>query len=695
MMRRIFLKTLIVLMLVSLAKIHSTNAYFTNVAASLGNTFTVGDWTTPESEAVDGLETYYNDDFGVDYTASDAIGVVTQVQLYYSFNSGDWKLLYADTPGMSPVSGTFTINLDDLEGDGEYGFLTIAIDNSGNIEDDADESGTLDPIELDTLLTDTFTTVDTLPPVTMLSVESYLAVVNEQFYNGGFESGNLDGWMVDSVGSDHQVTADDQKTGDYSALIGFRDAFPSAEPAYDSIKQNVSLPSAITSTLSFWYHLITNDLVSGGFFDAFVTSTGSDPLTVAHDGWDDPEVMEEDLGWKNVTYQLDGLEGKDIEVQFKVTQPYEDYQIWCYVDDVKLTAVTNAATLNTPLALSGNDGGGSNNLNITYTFDDNPPATYSGTPIIPGTSGEHTLKYFSTDEAGNIEPEKQITITATASAQVDFGVVLNEFLPNPSGDDDSPKPGGEWVRLYNNSSAAVDVAGWELNNANDGSLTISLANSDNNGNSLDGGETIIPASGTLTVYRNGDNDFTINDQTETIKLYHGSTLVDSYTYNFASGLPEGKSLKRDPNGTGAWKDPEVETAKETEKNDSDQEEKGTIQENGTIDIINEVTTKEIEETNGEEDERGETEESSEKKEQIIPENKTSEDKQEDETSKKDNSDRPKEEQIEDKLEEKQPEVKLEEPPLITENLGAPLSQPEVQAEVKNQEALKNNEEVNE
>ena len=692
MFRRIFLKSLIILILVSLPQIHSTNAYFTNTAVSSENTFTVGDWTPPESSVANQPDYQNTSSFEVDYTASDSGSGVKEVRLYYQHNDGGWQLFGTDTI----IDGK--LEFTSPAGDGFYEFKTVAFDNAGNEEDeDSSESG--DSLELTappvTLFADTSTTVDTTPPVTMLSVPSYLAVANELLYNGGFENGNLDGWIVDSNGSDHQVTTEDKKTGAYSALIGFKTADPSAEPVYDSIKQNVSLPSAITSTLSFWYHLITNNLVSGGFFDAFVTSTGSDPLTVAHNGWDDPEVMEEDLGWKNVTYQLDGLEGKDIEIQFKVTQPYEDYQTWCYVDDVKLTAATNSATLNTPLALSGNDGGGSDNLNITYILDDNLPATYSGTPITPGTSGEHTLKYFSTDEAGNIEPEKQITIIVTASAQVDFGVVLNEFLPNPSGDDDSPKPGGEWVRLYNNSSAAVDVAGWELNDANDGSLTISLANSDNNGNSLDGGETIIPASGTLTVYRNGNSDFTIDDQTETIKLYHGSTLVDSYTYDFDSDLPEGKSLKRDPDGTGAWKDPEAETPKETEKNDSDQEEKGTIQENGTIDKINEVTTKEIEETNGEEDERGETEESSEKKEQIILENKTNEDKQENETFEKDNSDQPQEEQIEDKLEEKQPEAKFEEPSLITENLGAPLPQPEVQVEVKNQEALKNNEEVNE
>ena len=516
---------------VTYASFTSGQATITGVTLSTAASF---DQTPPESSATDNQPNYQNtSNFNVDYTASDNDSGVKEVRLYYQYNFGGWQLFGTDTI----IDNKFQFTSP--AGDGLYEFLTIATDFAGNIEDDWDGDGILQDDEFP-LLADTSTTVDTTSPVTMFSASDLMAVANEQIYNGGFENGNLDGWTVDSNGSDHQVTAADKKTGAYSALIGFKTAASSAEPAYDSIKQTVSLSSVITSTLSFWYRLLTESDVSGGFFDAFVTPTGSDPITVAHDGWDDPLLFDKDLDWKNVTYQLNGLEGKDIEIEFKVTQPYEGYKTWGYLDDVKVCAATNSAVTTTNFSLASHDGSGSNNSTINYSTDDTDPINYSG-PFSIAAAGTHTISYSSTDEAGNVETEKQIDITIQTTP-VDFGIVLNEFLPNPSGDDSAAAPGGEWVKLYNNSATNIDVAGWELKNAGGGNLTIS---------------GVVPAGGTLTVYRNGDSDFILNDQTETIKLYHGLTLVDSYIYNFATGLSEGKSLRRDLDGTGGWKDPEV------------------------------------------------------------------------------------------------------------------------------------------
>lgn len=41
-------------------------------------------------------------------------------------------------------------------------------------------------------------------------------------------------------------------------------------------------------------------------------------------------------------------------------------------------------------------------------------------------------------------------------------VVINEFMPNPSGSDNAPGPMGEWVELYNGGTAAQNVEGWVL-----------------------------------------------------------------------------------------------------------------------------------------------------------------------------------------------------------------------------------------
>jgi len=207
-------------------------------------------------------------------------------------------------------------------------------------------------------------------------------------------------------------------------LIGFKTAASSAEPAYDSIKQSTTLPSWMTSTLSFWYRLLTESNVSGGFFDAFVTPTGSDPITVAHDGWDDPLLFDKDLDWKNVTYQLNGLEGKDIEIEFKVTQPYEGYKTWGYLDDVKVCAATNSAATTTDFSFSSHDGSGSDNSTTYYSTDNwSTSNTYSGTFSLP--VGDNLLEYFSEDEVGNSETPKEINLTVQADP-VDFYLQKNK-----------------------------------------------------------------------------------------------------------------------------------------------------------------------------------------------------------------------------------------------------------------------------
>ncbi|MDP2741322.1 MAG: lamin tail domain-containing protein [bacterium] len=141
-----------------------------------------------------------------------------------------------------------------------------------------------------------------------------------------------------------------------------------------------------------------------------------------------------------------------------------------------------------------------------------------------------------------------------------WSVVLNEFLPNPTGNDLSLMPAGEWVEIYNNSPTDdFDVNGWYLYDADGQGLLISTTNSDNNGNLSDGGETLVPAQGFLVVYLNGafTSDWLNNSVGDTISLYDGilpgANLVDLYHYSI--DVEENKSFARIPDGTGAWVDP--------------------------------------------------------------------------------------------------------------------------------------------
>lgn len=145
-------------------------------------------------------------------------------------------------------------------------------------------------------------------------------------------------------------------------------------------------------------------------------------------------------------------------------------------------------------------------------------------------------------------------------AGADRTIVLNEFLPNPIGADDAGKPNGEWVELYNLSDTAIDVDGWYLYDALDShQIPISAANSDNDGDIGDAGETIVPSGGYLVVYLDGaySSGWLNNSGGDTIRLYNGpigtGVLVDSYSYS--GSAPENKSYARIPDGTGAFVDP--------------------------------------------------------------------------------------------------------------------------------------------
>lgn len=183
-------------------------------------------------------------------------------------------------------------------------------------------------------------------------------------------------------------------------------------------------------------------------------------------------------------------------------------------------------------------------------------------------------------------------------------VVLNEFIPNPVGNDNNKindsrcrNAGecGEWVELYNKGSQDINVDGWYLyDNYDNHSLKITNLNADNNNDLTDSGEVILPARGFLVVYRNGDGNFALNNSGfDSIRLFNGkitdgATLIDSYSYsgrdhnillptpndnnsNIYSGrrgnnIPEGKSFVRYPDGANTWIDPVPTPGK---KNDND------------------------------------------------------------------------------------------------------------------------------
>ncbi len=107
-------------------------------------------------------------------------------------------------------------------------------------------------------------------------------------------------------------------------------------------------------------------------------------------------------------------------------------------------------------------------------------------------------------------------------------ITINEFLPNPTGFDNAAMPNGEWVELHNNGTIAVNLSGFVLYDLHD---TNALYITDTN----IAGDLVLQPDEYLVVYRDGDSDFSLNNDGDEVRLYDGypvsaSNLIDSVNY---------------------------------------------------------------------------------------------------------------------------------------------------------------------
>lgn len=214
--------------------------------------------------------------------------------------------------------------------------------------------------------------------------------------------------------------------------------------------------------------------------------------------------------------------------------------------------ITWTATSSDPFATTNIDIYYSTDGGITYpntiVLGEANDGTYSW--IAPAISSSTVkVKVVVTDSHGLINSDE-----SNNNLTIKLPIVLNEFLPNPVGADNAAMPNGEWVELYNNGTASVDVNNWVLYDVNDThDLVVNAGNTNTGG-------TIVAPSGFLVVYRNGDGGFELNNiGGDTVRLYNntigsGGVLIDSYAYTTDATI--GKSYARSPDGTGAWVDPD-------------------------------------------------------------------------------------------------------------------------------------------
>ena len=156
-----------------------------------------------------------------------------------------------------------------------------------------------------------------------------------------------------------------------------------------------------------------------------------------------------------------------------------------------------------------------------------------------------------------------ITLTTTdpIGPQVTTTVVLNELYPAVLSTTTEPLE-REWVELYNGTGAAVDVAGWRIdeyisgdtNNASRSHTIVASCSGvtlSDHMQPFNTNDTVIPAGGFLVVEFCGSASY-LSDGGDTVELYNVSaSQVDIHAF---PPTANGKSHARIPDGA-AWVDP--------------------------------------------------------------------------------------------------------------------------------------------
>jgi len=161
--------------------------------------------------------------------------------------------------------------------------------------------------------------------------------------------------------------------------------------------------------------------------------------------------------------------------------------------------------------------------------------------------GSYTAHVRAVNEKG-MEKIKSFTINIENPSLVYGDILINEFMPDPSGDDLAVMPDGEWVEIYNKLDLAVDVTGFVIYDGMDSHpLSVSAENIE------DGGTILFPRAYKV-IYRNGHVRFSLNNTgPERVRLVDGFLETGGLLLNesqYVEKVPEGQSRRRIPDHVG-------------------------------------------------------------------------------------------------------------------------------------------------
>ena len=202
--------------------------------------------------------------------------------------------------------------------------------------------------------------------------------------NGGFENG-LATWTTGGVVLPSASTVK-AHSGSGSALLG---TLSGTEPLGDStLTQTITVPSAGTTTLSFWYLPATTDEICSGnacaydWQEAQVRSTSGQTLASVFKSNSNSQT------WTQVSFNLAPYAGQNVVLYFNVHQdgatPPDDTSM--YLDDVTVTSSQPTAP-GAPTGVTATAGNGSANVSWTAPSNGGSAITsYTVTPYVGSTA---------------------------------------------------------------------------------------------------------------------------------------------------------------------------------------------------------------------------------------------------------------------------------------------------------------------
>lgn len=151
-------------------------------------------------------------------------------------------------------------------------------------------------------------------------------------------------------------------------------------------------------------------------------------------------------------------------------------------------------------------------------------------------AGDFNVSLTVKDKEVEINKEKIITVSGdrgSSSSTDKYGILINEFLPNPDGSDTE----GEWIELYN-QGGEVNLLNWKIDDSDGGSKPYEVSSD------------LWFDPGDFFLLPRPESGLALNNTSDSIRLFNDqSELMDEIEYESAV---EGESYARGENGKWFW-----------------------------------------------------------------------------------------------------------------------------------------------